>query len=401
MITRARTIAFATVLALTASPVAAQVVVRGSGDRGWIGVSVEIQTTRDDSGGLTSTATITDVQAGGPADKAGIRPGDVLISIDGAMAVPRNLRTGDTVRVVIRHEGRQRLVTLAAEARPADVVDQPTLTVTFRADSMANRMYLAMDSLRARLVTGIRSGDHRVVEVGGLTPLPSPEGALPEGWTLSEVRPPFGFYIFRGEQYDSLSRAMDDLNRDIRGLRSQQAARVRELAAALRGDETRIDRNDPELVRLQRAVLDADRRSAALREAMERAARREAGAAFVGPFSPGADRPSTDPTEREARFRPLDPYLLGQNRAAGAEVVDLRPELAEYFGVEGGVLVVDVPEGTPAALAGIQPGDVVTRVGPTSVLSIQELRRGLAVSSSQIPVTVVRKGRQIQLLLPR
>jgi hypothetical protein len=282
-----------------------------------------------------------------------------------------------------------------------DVVDAPTLTLTFRADSMANRIYLGMDSLRVRLATGVRAGDHGAVEVGGLGRLASPEGATPEGWTLSEVRPPFGFYIFRGEQYDSLSRAMDDLNRDIRRLRSEQAARVRELARSLRGDETRIDRNDPELVRLQRAVLDADRRSAALREAMERAARREAGTAFVGPFSPDAEQPTTDPTEREFRFRPLDPYLLGQNRAAGAEVVDLRPELAEYFGVDGGVLVVDVPPGTPAALAGIQPGDVLTHVGPTAILSIQELRRGLTASSSQIPVTVVRKGRQIRLLLLR
>jgi len=401
MITRARSIAFATALVLTAPPVTAQVVVRGSADRGWIGVSVEIRTTQDDAGALRSTATITDVQAGGPADKAGIRPGDVLLSINGAVSVPRNLRAGDTVRVVIRHEGRQRLVTLTAESRPAEIVDEPTLTVTLRADSMANRMYLAMDSLRARLVTGMRAGDHTVVEIGGLTHLPSPEGTLPEGWTISELRPPFGFYIFRGEQFDSLSRAMDDLNQDIRRLRSQQAARVRELARSLRGDETRIDRNDPELVRLQRSLLDADRRSAELREAMERATLRGAGGAFVGPFSPDADRPAADPAEREVPFRPLDPYLLGQNRAAGAEVVDLRPELAEYFGVQGGVLVVDVPEGTPAALAGIQPGDVLTHVGPTAVLSIQELRRGLAASSSQIPVTVVRKGRQIRLLLPR
>ncbi len=401
MITYARSLAFVTALALTASPAAAQVVVRASPDRGWIGVSVEIQTTRSDLGGLTSTATITDVSTGGPADKAGIRPGDVLVSVNGASSLPRDLRAGDTVRVVLSHQGRQRLITLTAEPRPVDVVDAPTLTLTFRADSMANRIYLGMDSLRVRLATGVRAGDHGAVEVGGLGRLASPEGATPEGWTLSEVRPPFGFYIFRGEQYDSLSRAMDDLNRDIRRLRSEQAARVRELARSLRGDETRIDRNDPELVRLQRAVLDADRRSAALREAMERAARREAGTAFVGPFSPDAEQPTTDPTEREFRFRPLDPYLLGQNRAAGAEVVDLRPELAEYFGVDGGVLVVDVPPGTPAALAGIQPGDVLTHVGPTAILSIQELRRGLTASSSQIPVTVVRKGRQIRLLLLR
>jgi S1-C subfamily serine protease len=93
--------------------------------------------------------------------------------------------------------------------------------------------------------------------------------------------------------------------------------------------------------------------------------------------------------------------LLGQNRAAGAEVVELGPELAEYFRVEGGVLVVDVPPGTPAAQAGMQPGDVVTHVDGTAVRSIDGLRAGIARGSSDPTLTLVRKGRRIQVLLMR
>jgi membrane-associated protease RseP (regulator of RpoE activity) len=366
-----------------------------------VGVSVVVKTTGDGSGSRTSV-TITDVSRGSPADRAGMRAGDVLLSINGQTSFPQNLQPGDSVRIVLEREGRERTVRLTAAPRPAQVVDAPTLTVTFRDDAMAERMYLAMDSVRAGLALGALPRA-RIVEIRDRVRLRGLDETVPDMWLPTEVRPPFGFYIFRGEGHDSLSRAMTELNQDIRRLRALQASRVRELAQSLRADESRIDRDDPELQRLQHAVLDLDRRAAELREAMDRATQRRPGAEYVGPFSPWmTDESADDPQERGERlFRPLDPYLLGQNRAAGAEVVDLRPELAEYFEVEGGVLVVDVPEGTPAALAGIQPGDVLTHIGRAPVLSIQELRQGLAVTSSQIPVTVVRKGRTLQLLLLR
>ncbi len=333
-------------LAFVSTPAAAQVLTRVAPNRGWVGVSVTIQTTQDESGVHTSV-TITDVSGGSPADRAGIRAGDRLLSVNGQASFPRDLHPGDTVRVVVEREGRQHAVTLAAAPRPVEVIDVPTLTVTFRDDSMADRMYLAMDSVRARLPSGART---RVVAVRDLTPFRSFDETTPEVWTPEEVRPPFGFYIFRGEAHDSLSHAMEELNQDIRRARSQQTERVRELARDLRGDETRIDRHDPELQRLERTVTDLDRRAAELRDAMVRVARRRpAGAAYVGAFSPRTGSAELPPSDREPAFRPLDLYLLGQNRAAGAEVVDLRPELAEYFHVDGGVLVVDVPEGTPAA----------------------------------------------------
>ena len=100
-------------------------------------------------------------------------------------------------------------------------------------------------------------------------------------------------------------------------------------------------------------------------------------------------------------FGPLSPYVLGQNRALGAEVVELRPELAEYFDVDGGVLVVDVPAGTPAASAGIQPGDVLIRVGSNTVRSIQQMRIALGRGGDELPLTLIRKGAQIQVLLRR
>jgi membrane-associated protease RseP (regulator of RpoE activity) len=389
--------ALATALALVATPAAAQVVTHVVTTRGWVGVSVTIQTTQDGSGSRTSV-TITDVGRGSPADLAGIRTGDVLLSVNGRKSFPQDLHPGDTVHVVIERAGRQRAMTLMAAPRPVEVIDAPTLTVTFRDDSMADRMYLAMDSLRARMAAGAQPG---LVEITDVAPFSSLDEVAPGVWTPEEVRPPFGFYIFRGEAHDSLSKAMEALNQDIRRARSQQSTRVRELARNLRGDETRIDRDDPELQRLQRTVVDLDRRAAELREAMVRVARRRPGAAYVGPFSPQTWSEDQPAAERVQPFRPLDPYLLGQNRAAGAEVVDLRPELAEYFRVQGGVLVVDVAEGTPAALAGIQPGDVLTRIGGMPVLSIVELRRGLTLTASEIPVTVVRKGREIQLLLGR
>jgi hypothetical protein len=264
---------------------------------------------------------------------------------------------------------------------------------------MADRMFRQMDSLRVSL---LRRGPEGVRVVDARAVLRAPAAGVAdasEAWTLPEVRPPFGFYIFRGEAHDSLRREVETVNAEIRRLRSLQASRLRELARDLPADRSLVDRSDPELVRLQRAVTEVDRRAAALRDALDRAARREPGTPFSEPF--GGWAPSGDPEPRAVRFRPLDPYLLGQNRAAGAEVVDLQPELAEYFQVEGGVLVVDVPAGTPAARAGIQPGDVVTNVGDLDVASIQELRQGLAATDSSIPVTVVRKGRRIQLLLPR
>jgi S1-C subfamily serine protease len=83
-------------------------------------------------------------------------------------------------------------------------------------------------------------------------------------------------------------------------------------------------------------------------------------------------------------------------------LIDLRPELATYFeGVEGGVLVVDVPDKTPAAAAGIEPGDVITQIDGVAVRSVQGLRLALARADATISLALVRKGMTSTVLLRR
>jgi hypothetical protein len=133
----------------------------------------------------------------------------------------------------------------------------------------------------------------------------------------------------------------------------------------------------------------------------------EAGRTMVGLSEPDATWTTRrGGTERswvssEEEFSPLTPYVLGRNRVAGAEVVDLRPELAEYFEVAQGVLVVDVAPGTPAAMAGIVPGDVITRLGRVGVRSVEDLRLGVLRADDALAISLVRQGSSVQVLLRR
>jgi hypothetical protein len=369
----------------------------------------------------------------------------MLLSVDGYSAdeqfggVTQTVRAGDPVTVVVERNGERRELKMVADRRPTDVPDKPTLTVSLGSDSMANVMFHDMDSLRLRLIQGgnglvgvVTLPGADAVPVSGNMPAPgqillrsesgNPTGVFGSRGTdsvtvqlLPEVRPPFSFFVFRGDHSDSLQSEMDRLNLQIRGLRARQAERIRELASAHVGrpEET----SDPELLRLHQALDAAGHRAAELRSAMERFGREEATArGSRGSRGSRGDVPQVSPREEgltpvgstsgesveQTSFRPLAPYLLGQNRAAGAEVVNLRPELAEYFRVEGGVLVVDVPDGTPAALAGVQPGDVLTQVGGSPIRNIQDLRLGLSkAGGGPLSLTLVRKGRTLEVQLPR
>jgi S1-C subfamily serine protease len=102
-------------------------------------------------------------------------------------------------------------------------------------------------------------------------------------------------------------------------------------------------------------------------------------------------------------MRPLAPYIMGQDWIAGARLTSLNAGLAGYFGVERGLLVVEVAPGTPAADAGVSSGDVILQAGNRAVTTLEELRAALAASRGQpsLTLTVVRKGRPFQLLLRR
>jgi S1-C subfamily serine protease len=83
----------------------------------------------------------------------------------------------------------------------------------------------------------------------------------------------------------------------------------------------------------------------------------------------------------------------------GINVQELSQQLADYFGVDDGVLVSGVNEESVAADAGLQAGDVITSVDGRVVEGIANLRRRLlAVDPGEdVSIGVTRSGRELEL----
>jgi serine protease Do len=114
------------------------------------------------------------------------------------------------------------------------------------------------------------------------------------------------------------------------------------------------------------------------------------------------------PRDFEFRFDPQGPWgesVFGSSRRIGVSVVPLSDQLADYFGVKDGVLVSEVSSGTPAATAGIQAGDVMTRVNGRSVLSaadvVREVREAEAGSALAVQLTRNRKEMTVTVTMPQ
>ena len=93
------------------------------------------------------------------------------------------------------------------------------------------------------------------------------------------------------------------------------------------------------------------------------------------------------------------PFFLdvGRRAVAGAELSELNPELARYFRVDDGVLVLQVSRSTPASRAGLQGGDVIVRAGGRAVGSVADLRRAFGDQGGSVRLEVVRQGQRRQL----
>jgi serine protease Do len=80
---------------------------------------------------------------------------------------------------------------------------------------------------------------------------------------------------------------------------------------------------------------------------------------------------------------------------------DLASELAAQFGYkgEGGALVNEVIEDTPAEQAGLQPGDIIIKWNGREVEDFEHLRRMVAETSpgSMVTVTIWREGKEMTL----
>ena len=113
----------------TAQMVLEQIVKTGSVTRGWIGVELqEITPAAAESFKLGDLrgALIAGVLRGGPADKAGIKPGDVLLEVQGKpVADPASmlnlvaaLAPGSAAKLKLNRQGRTLDATVAVGRRP-------------------------------------------------------------------------------------------------------------------------------------------------------------------------------------------------------------------------------------------------------------------------------------------
>lgn len=414
-------------------------------DRGWIGVSFDLTADREGRGAVFR---IVDVSPGSPAEAAGLRRGDHVLAVNdldradelATLTERLRLRVGDPVVIEIERQGRRHRLRLEAAAVPADFTVGRTMRLAVESDAMVETWVRAMDSLRTELIArgeeyarrraeeggDGEEGDGREIRLRRVAGEASGRTSIAGGGSEGTRRAPFEFFVFHGSEHDSLRYELAALEHAALDLRERIGARERQLTSGAPNIASERLEADRELQRLRQALGTVSARSAALEAAVAEAARTTAGFGYsLAPTSRGAraaearapteGRATTSapapiearpPTETRAPgeapgFSPLTPYVLGRNRVAGAEVIDLRPELAAYFDVEGGVLVVDVAPRTPASLAGIAPGDVITHVHQVRIRSVDDLRIGVSRSTETLPVSLIRRGDSVQVLIRR
>lgn len=115
---------------------------------------------------------------------------------------------------------------------------------------------------------------------------------------------------------------------------------------------------------------------------------------FNGPWQ------SVDPEQLQEQFRsfhmPEMPGMPGMPMPANTPMLGIMGEplgqekqLAEYFGVEDGVLVKSVNRGAAADKAGIKAGDVILRVDDSNTSTTRDIAMALRAARSKKTVTVL------------
>jgi len=93
---------------------------------------------------------------------------------------------------------------------------------------------------------------------------------------------------------------------------------------------------------------------------------------------------------REGAF--LRQLPAGGTERVGIDVQELTPQLADYFGTRGGVLVSAVRASSPADRAGLRAGDVITGVDGELIRTGADLERALwrDLSGTELRITITR-----------
>ena len=279
---------------------------------GYLGIRFEEIVTRGD-GVNSDRIVVRQVSKESPAEKAGIKVEDEIVRINGMVttngkfgAIARTLVEGDTVRLRVKRDGKDRDFTIVAAARPSNL-GMFTQEIVIKPDSIRRLMLRYLDTARMH---------------------------------LDSLRLP-NIYIQHG---DSARGGMFYFNlpRD---------------SMFLKGDSAfgRIFRARPgERLLPHGEMFEFER---------------ELGPGMV--------------------FKSIE---LGARAIGGAELTEMDPALAEYFGTDGGLLALRVLPETPADRAGLQPGDVVVKAKDRSVRTVAELRSIVAANPDGVKLEIRRKG---------
>jgi serine protease Do len=111
-----------------------------------------------------------------------------------------------------------------------------------------------------------------------------------------------------------------------------------------------------------------------------------------------------DSREARAAAGPEQPPESRGSDRLGLALSELTPELAQRFGLqtERGVVVMEVKPDSPAARAGLAPGDLIREVNRVPVLKLDDVERGFARSpggGTQVLLRVEREGSQRYIVI--
>ena len=92
------------------------------------------------------------------------------------------------------------------------------------------------------------------------------------------------------------------------------------------------------------------------------------------------------------------PELSWHTGVLGIECQGIGDQLAEYFGVKQGVLVVSVAKGSRAEKAGLKAGDVITKIGDRTVTNPREIIAAIHDRQSKdVKVGLMRERKEVSL----
>lgn len=394
-----------------------------AGGEGWLGVGLisfseclEGPGAPDDE--CRHTLVVGGLVHGGPADRAGLLPGDTLLTVDGTSlddgledGALGGLAPGDTVSLVVgRAGGRVRL-----EAVPGSRPDSLAIVRYLRSGPYAeNRSRYLLAIPEPSVLDSLASASARNASFDLRTRI----SVVPADRVKKiPLRPDPGARTRLGSSEEARER-IAEIRAAARRLQREAIEQTwdfrREMAEArgaegLAGEEWKrwvAEELQPRLQMIYDSVLvEARHRMDSLRSVYPAIAA-EAAESVDGDYSRLAERiadeldsgrPPDAPRAPEAGWpgAPPSPEDLGMpgNRIAGAELQPLNPELAEFFGgAERGLVVLQVLPGTPASRLGLRPGDVIVEAAGRPVAGPDGLRQAL-MERPAVEMRWVRRGR--------